>query len=150
VIAKFANTLAGQMKADRQIGERRNGKLDRVAEQHRTGRDDGRITAAEAQRAAGFRDDRRPLVAQRDLSRADGERAIAVGVRDPHPHSVAAKADARIHAQRMVVEPDNAFRRRRRRRPGSDPMSVARQGCPPFYGVLAEYCRRSCLDRNGF
>src|SRR4029077_7492247 len=104
---------------------RRNGKLDRIAEQHRTGRDDGRITAAEAQLAAAVRDDRRPLVAQRDLCGADGERAIAVGVRDPHPQSVAAEADARVHAQRMVVEPDNAFRWRRRRRPGSDPMSVA-------------------------
>src|SRR5262249_7360989 len=92
-----------------------------------TSRDDGRILAAEAQLATGVRDDRRPLVTQRDLRRADGEGAITVGVRDPHPQSVAAEADARIYAQRMVVESDNALRRCRRRRPVSDPMSVAWQ-----------------------
>ncbi|MBV8777193.1 MAG: hypothetical protein JO258_08355 [Alphaproteobacteria bacterium] len=72
--------FAGQMETDRHISERWDGKIDGIAVVHRPCCDGGRVAAAEGQLAAGARDGRRTLVAQRDHCRADDQRAIAVGI----------------------------------------------------------------------
>ena len=122
------------MKTDREIGERRNGKLDRIAVRHRPCGNDGTVATAEAQLADAVRDDRRSLVAQRDRRGANDQRAIAIGIRDPHPQPLAADADARVQPDRLIGETRDTFGRRRSSRPRSDPTFVAWHDHPRFLG----------------
>ena len=96
------------------------------------GGDRDAILAAEGQLAVRAGHDAGPVVAQRDAGGADLQRPIAVGVRDPHPQPLAADADPRIQADRVVVEAGDAFRRGRSRRPGADPTFVAWHDHPRF------------------
>jgi len=77
--------VAGQINADRNVGERREIKLDRVADQHRAGGDHRAAAAPEGHFAGEARRHRRSAVAQPDLRRTDRQRTGAVGVRQPDP-----------------------------------------------------------------
>src|SRR5262249_41373303 len=71
------------------------------------------------------------LVPQRDQRGTDRQRAGAIGVGDPYSQPFAADADARMHADRVIVEAGEALCRRRRRRPGPNPFIAAAHGLLP-------------------
>src|SRR5205085_19538 len=73
----------------------------------------------------------------------------AIGIGEPHPQPLAADADARIHADRVVVEPDDPFRRGRRRGPGADP-TIAVLHRPSFHRSMPRWCRPVYRRGNGF
>ena len=140
--------LAGQIEADREIGERRRVELDRIADDQRAGRDDGGVIPTEGQRLVRARNDARPLITDPDAGRGDHQWPRAIGIRDPHPQRVAAEAEARHHPQCVIVEPDNAFRWRRRRRPAADPMLVVLHRF--LRSAVAGSCRPLALAGNPF
>src|SRR5207244_12470781 len=93
------------------------------------------VIAAEGQLAIGARHGAGAPgdggVAQPNPRGADGQRPGAIGVRYAHAQPAAAKADARHHAQRVIVEADDAFRRPRPCGPSADPMAAAWHDTPP-------------------
>ncbi len=129
--------LAGQIERDRQVGQRLHVELDRVADYERARRDRRRTGAAKGELALRARHDRRALVPDPDIGGADRELAVAIGVRHPHPHGVAADTDARIHPQGVIVEAHTGFTRRRRGGPGADPMPVVVHRLSPPVAQLA-------------
>ena len=68
------------MEADREIGERRNGNIDGIAERHRAGRNGVPSLPPKVSLRLVACDDRRTLVAQRNRRGANGEWTIAIGV----------------------------------------------------------------------
>ncbi len=84
--AETRRHVARQVDADRNIGQRRHRKIDRIAHQQRTDGDGGRTLAAERQPAVGARHDAGAACTQADPCRAD---VAAVGCRT---HSTAAHA----------------------------------------------------------
>src|ERR1700719_1631456 len=108
------------------------------------------VAAVEGQLAVGTVNGGRALVAQRDTGGADRQRPGAIGIRYAHAQPVAADADARVHAQRVVVEADNTFRPRRRCRPGADPVLVARHRSLPQIACWRRSCRRNRCRCNDF
>ena len=126
--------LAGQIEADREIGERRHVELDRIAER----------SAPAATVAVSLPPKVSLLVRARQRRRGPcraprcGRRRSPAGARHRRSRSAPAavsppRLTRGIHPQRVVVEADNAFRRRRRRRPGADPMlAVLHRFLPSF------------------
>jgi hypothetical protein len=132
--------IAGQVDADGQVAERRQGERDGVADQQRAGGDRRARRAAEGQRTVGARHDGRAALAQPHPRRADDERTLSVRVRQPDPERVAAEARPDVHPQRVVAE-GHAVGRGGRRRPGADPVDprldhvVSRHRAPPAGGL---------------
>src|SRR5262249_8115887 len=114
---KGGRYLARQIERHRQIGERLDVELDRVAYPERARGDRRGAGPAEGEGARGALHYRGALVPYPDGGGADLELAAAVGVRDPDSQGVAADADARIHPERMVVEADPGLAWRRRSGP---------------------------------
>ena len=91
--------------------------------------------SAEGERAIGGRHDRRPRVADRDVRGADDERPVAVLVREPDAHPVAADRRPHDEAQRLIEQPRHAVHGiargpRGRRRTGS--RSTSRASAAPW------------------
>ena len=116
--------LAGQIERHRQVGQRLHVEMDRVADHERARRHRRRTGAAKGELALRARHNRRALVPNADISGANHELAVAIGVRHPHPQGVAADTDARMHPHGVIVEAHAGFTRRRRGGPGADPMPV--------------------------
>ena len=128
--------VAGKVEIDREVAERRDLELHRVAQDRRAALDRDRGLAPERERSPVA--DARPLIAQRDVGRADRQRLGAEDVADRDPHLGAGDAGAHHLPQRLVGQADGGaegqprrglagFGRRRRiererpRAPGADP-----------------------------
>src|SRR5205085_7526925 len=109
--------------ADGQVRQWRERQLDWIADDERAGGDRRAGVAAEGEPSVGARRRRRTGAAQANAGRPDRQGAGPIGVRDTYAQPAAADADPRDHSQRMVAE-GGALSRRRRRRPGADPVRV--------------------------
>ncbi len=86
-----------QVHADGKVRQRRELKLDRIADDQRAGGDRGAWFAAEGEPAVGAPHNGRARAAQADTHRADRQRASAIGVRDAHAQHAATDADPGNH-----------------------------------------------------
>src|SRR5438477_1051517 len=112
-----------QVHADGKVRQWRERQLDWIADDERAGGDRRAGVAAEGEPSVGARRRRRTGAAQANAGRRDHQGASPIGVRDTYAQPAATDTDPRDHSQRMVAE-GGAFGRRRRRRPGADPVRV--------------------------
>ncbi len=96
--------VAREVEADGQIGQRRHGELDGIADHDDAWRQLDGGAAGKGQRAIGRRDDSRLLVAERDVRGADLDRRTVERVRELHAETLAADARAERHPDRLIVQ----------------------------------------------
>ena len=120
--------VARQEDVDREVRERRHRHADRIADRDGAGRDGCRRAAAEGERPRRGRNDRRVLLAQRDVGGADRQGSRAEHVAEHHADAVAAEARVDDLPQGLPVEVEHRRAGRRRRCRGLRPRH---DGCRP-------------------
>ncbi len=81
-------------ETDREVAQRRNGKVDGIADHHGARLERHRGASAEREGAIGRASDRRTRVSYGNVRGPDDQRPLPVLIRQPDPHAIAAERRA--------------------------------------------------------